>query len=180
MITQIENLYWKIIPYNWRPGKIWYRVKCFFWHRYTTVKPRYLDHQWNDRCAVLPHMMFEILSQFIEKECSPGTVDWDYDEWHRTARKEMQELYDWWHFIYNKQYSAICDRLWKKAEKHSPVTSWIERDDFDEYCPQWATPMDEKLYRLYLDAVRRLEDRMDKQLEGNLHRIIEIMPYLWT
>lgn len=69
MLDKLRNFYWRLIPYDWRPGQLLYRMKCFFFKRYTTVKPRYLPHTWCDRTAVLPHMMFEILSQFLEKEC---------------------------------------------------------------------------------------------------------------
>ena len=40
--------------------------------------PRYLSrYGWCDRVEALPHIMFEILSKFIEEECSPGIVDWE-------------------------------------------------------------------------------------------------------
>ena len=50
--------------------------------------------------------MFEVLSQFIENECSPGPIDWEASA-HMVkvhgkevnVRDEMQELYDWWHKV---------------------------------------------------------------------------------
>lgn len=188
----IKRLYW---PYDWRPGQVWYRIKCFLWHRYTTVKPRYLGHTWHDRCTVMPHMVFEVLSQFIERECSPGYVDWYGEYGHKIddlknihsskinkrkyVRDEMQELYTWWHQVYNKLYPAICERLWRKVSKHNPVVSWVG-DDILEYKPEWATLKDEKRYKLCLDAINNLENRMGQELKENLHRIVEIIPYLWT
>jgi len=174
------------MPYDWRPGQIWYRLKCFCWHRYTTLKPRYLGHTWHDRCEILPHMMFEILSQFIEKECEPEErIEWYGEYGHKIGdkyvRDEMQELYDWWHEIYNKLYPAICERLWKKSKKYNPTVMWVDiEDDYQEYAPKWATPKDEKFYKLILDSIGNLEDRMAQELKNNLHRIIEIMPYMWT
>ena len=182
---RIRELYWKILPYDWRPGQLWYRIKCFCWHRYTTVKPRYLDHTWTDRCEVLPHMMFEILSEFIERECQPEYIEW-YGEYGRKigdkyVRDEMQELYDWWHRVYQKQYPAIEERLWEHAHKHKPVVDWVDiEDDCLEYRPTWKTDRDEKLYRLYLDATSSQETRMEAELKANLHRIVNIIPYMWT
>ena len=105
------SAYWNRVPYNWRPGQIWYRFKCWAWYRYTTVKPRYLPHTWTDRDDVLPHVMFEVLSQFIERECTPECIDWEasghmitVDGVEKNVRQEMQELYDWWHQEYNKDY----------------------------------------------------------------------------
>ena len=79
----LKYAYWHTVPYDWRPGQIWCRLKCWAWKRYTTVKPRYLDHTWCDRCDLLPHMMFEILCDFVEKECSPGCVEWYGEHGHK-------------------------------------------------------------------------------------------------
>ena len=180
----LKHLYWKI-PYNWRLGQLWYRLKCYLWHRYTTVKPRHLDHTWCDRCDLLPHMMFEILSQFIEKECSPGHVEW-YGEWgHKIdgkyVRDEMQELYDWWHSIYNKAYHEEDEKLWKEVSKHRPSIEWVPLDDGNFlWDQQWEHEEDKQLYRQHVDASIELEANMEKQLAENLHRIINIMPYMWT
>jgi len=182
----LRELYWKILPYDWRPGRVWYRIKCFCWHRYTTVKSRYLDHTWHDRCAILPETMFEILSQFIERECEPEErIEWYGEYSHKIGdkyvRDEMQELYDWWHQVYNKLYPGLCDRLWERAFKHSPIRDWVDiGNDYTEYKPEWATEKDEQIYKLYLDEIKELEGRMNQELKDNLHRIIEIMPYLWT
>lgn len=34
---------WKIIPYDYRLSEIAYRLECWAYHRYSTVKPRYLN-----------------------------------------------------------------------------------------------------------------------------------------
>jgi hypothetical protein len=102
-------------------------------------------------------MMFEILSQFIEKECSPGNVDWDATEHHKAARKEMQELYDWWNNYYNKQYEVDSEAIWKEIEKHNPVVDWVPmNDEYDEWCPQWATEDDKQAYLMDLRSYRSL------------------------
>jgi hypothetical protein len=99
-------LYYKIVPYHWRPKNIWYALKCKFWHRYTTIKPRGLSHEWLDRDLLLLHMIFEILCQFVEKELIPseGQINWESDEEHKFAKKEMLELYHWWLNEYDEDY----------------------------------------------------------------------------
>jgi hypothetical protein len=130
-------------------------------------------------------MMFEILSQFIEKECSPGHIEW-YGEWgHKIdgkyVRDEMQELYDWWHNVYNKFHHEEDAKLWDKASKHRPDVEWVPLDGggflWDQ---QWKNEDDKQLYHKHLDAAIELEENMEKQLAENLHRIINIMPYMWT
>jgi hypothetical protein len=129
--------------------------------------------------------MFEILSQFIEKECSPGHVEW-YGEWgHKIdgkyVRDEMQELYDWWHNVYNKSRHVEEAKLWEEVSKHRPDTEWVPLDDGNFlWDQQWTHEDDKQLYHKHLDASIELKENMEKQLAENLHRIINIMPYMWT
>jgi hypothetical protein len=125
-------------------------------------------------------MMFEILSQFIEKECSPGHVDWDATEHHKAARKTMQEIYDWWHNYYNSQSKVDSDAIWKEIQKHDPVVGWVSMGDYDEWCPQWATEDDKQAYKNGLKRLQKFEGTVKKELEKNLHRLITVMPYMWT
>ena len=46
----------------WR--NLFYPIHCFF-KRYTTVKPRWLDHKYMDSCELLAHVMFEVLTEFL-------------------------------------------------------------------------------------------------------------------
>ena len=123
---KIKYYYWKKVDHNWRPGQLYYRAKCFLFKRYSTVKSRYLPHTWTDRSELLLYTSFEILSQFIEKECNPGIVDWYYEGGHKilvdgemkNVRDEMQDLYDWWQScnkdvkesIYEKD-NVGCDKI---------------------------------------------------------------------
>jgi hypothetical protein len=82
--------------------------------------------------------MFEILSEFLEKEFSPGVVDW-YNEGlphkiniegrNRHVIDVMWELYTWWHQVYNKYYVKIEDELYDLQGKHSPSLSECFFDD---------------------------------------------------
>lgn len=180
IVDKIKYFYWQHWPYDWRPGQMWYRLKCFLWHRYTTIRPRYLDHTWYDRSGLMPHMMFEILSQFIEKECSPSIVEW-YGEWgakitvggeEKYVRDEMQELYDWWHTVWNKEVEEVKNILWAEALKHtSNQDIWEQR---------FATSEGEAIYKRCVRGCNKLERTMDVALEARLHRLINIIPHLWT
>lgn len=105
---KIKAKYWNLVPYDWRPGQIWYRFKCWAWYRYTTVKPRALPDTWMDRDTILEHMAFEILSQFIEKEKPDLHFDIQYSpnklEWSR-----LFALYIWWRFTYLPAWKAGDD-----------------------------------------------------------------------
>jgi len=134
--------------------------------------------------------MFEILSQFVEQECSLAHVEW-YGEYgvkttvngeEKYVRDEMQDLYDWWHQVWNQEYGQVSDILWKEAKRHSPHVEWIPIEDTDlyEWNPQFAVEKDAQCYHKCLDALNKLEAIMEKKLQKQLHRLINIIPYMWT
>lgn len=189
-IDKIKHYYWHRWPYDWRPMQAWYRLKCFVWHRYTTVRSRYHDHTWSDKTELVPHAMFELLSRFIERECQPGHVEW-YGKWghkitvdwkEKYVRDEMQELYDWWHTVWNKEAREVDDMLWSEAYEHSPISTWTDMEDCEHigWKPTFATPEDQAVYKRCMDGVNKLERIMEAELQRRLHRLVNIIPYLWT
>lgn len=184
----IKYAYWQIWPYDWRPGQIWYRFKCWAWHRHTTVKPRYLHHTWCDRCELLPHMMFEILAKFIEDECSPGHVEWYGEAGHKITvngeekyvMDEMKDLVDWWEIVWNKEYEEVSDILWAEAHKHDPESEWIEDGQLSYWSPEFKESEDGEIWHKCVHAVNSLERIMHKARDERLHRMIAIMRYMWT
>ncbi len=187
---KIRYKYYDLVDYDHRPAQLWYRFKCWAWRRYTTVKPRYLPHTWVDRRDQLHHMMFEILSQFIERECSPGHVDWEgsghmveVNGEQVNVRKEMQDLYDWWHKVYMKEIPAIEDKLWKEAEPHFPDTEFVPIESSPGLCSmesKFKSSDSEQIYRQKLDEINKLERDTEEELQRRLHRLINIREYLWT
>lgn len=169
MLRYFRNWYYRVVPYEWRPRRVWYRIKCRWWHRYTTVKPRGLPHTWVDRCELLPHLMFEVLGQFIEKECSPGAIDWDADDFHRRIRREMQELWDWWNDVYLKQYSDSLPfdviQNYLLAKPHELDTSSL------------------RLRKIADLQIRQYHDRqcaLQEELKERMKRLVDLHDFLWT
>ncbi len=197
---RVRYFYWKTVPYDYRPiDGLWYRFKCWIWHRYTTVKPRYLDHTWRDRCVQLPHMMFEILSRFVEEECSLGNIEWYGEYGHkvvvdgteRYVRDELQDLYDWWHTFYQKEYPKRWDALWDETFKHEPTKNLVPidfgGDEVSEedavafrWDPRFKTEEDKKLYKHGIDAVNALDREVEAELRARLHRLVNVIPHMWT
>lgn len=177
---------------RWRPKGLWYKFKCWIWHRYTTIKPRTLDyHTWCDRCELLPHMMFEILSQFIEKECSPGCVEWYGENGHKITvdgkekyvRDEMQDLYDWWHQQYLKRYSALEEKFWQDVHEHDgkhKLSNLSKKAGITCWDPEYDTPEDKKRGHELIMRLNYLERAVENALNRRLTRILAIRPYMWT
>lgn len=203
MLTKPDSLweaiffkYWDIVPYNWRPMEIWYRIKCFCWKRYTTVKSRHLSHQWCDKTELIPYTLFEMLEDFVEKECSPGHIEWYGQYGHKVlvgmeykyVRDEMTDLLKWWNEVYipytkgehpeqirlqelQKEYNDLWDKFWFPTD-NKYLTA------FD---PEKA--LGPEKYQKYLAASKeqwKFEDEMEKELNAMCHRIINIRESLWT
>jgi hypothetical protein len=131
-------------------------------------------------------MMFEILSDFIEKECQPEErIEWYGEYGHKIGdkyvRDEMQRLYDWWHLVYNKAYSEEDAKLWEEARKHMPDKEWVPLDSGNYLWEQhWHNKEEEQLYKQSVDAAIKLEARKEQELQENLHTLVTLIPYMWT
>ena len=193
---------YKVWPYRWRPRELWYRFKCRVWHRYTTVKPRTLPwHTWTDRSTLLPHCMFEILTQFIEGECSPGIIDWEGsghmipgpDGNEVNVRTVMRELYDWWdkrpedtEFSDRTIYDEY-EKTWARMDALSKLRSRpCEDGEYHEiyteyFCPEGQSVEDAAAeYHDLMKHCNELRNKDQELLICNMQKLCQLQPYLWT
>lgn len=185
----------KLNRHKFHPKELWYKVKCRFFKKYSTVKARYLGHNWQDRCSLLPHLMFEVLSQFIEQECSPGNVDWYSDECPRTIKvdgqdknvmDEMKDLYAWWHEDYIKSYPAQQDVLMDKIQEIDEefLISEFQEDEEDApyliWDPQYKIPEAKQQVDELFKQYSQLEKDYEQELTKRLHRLVEVISFMWT
>ncbi len=199
LLDRVKRFYWKLIPYDWRPGQILYRLRCFFWYRYTVIHPITLPHYtWTDRCTLLPHFMFQILVDFVDKECSLVWVDWYgkyphlimVDGVEKNVRDEMQDLYDWWKKAMsdNDEYSDIWDHdLRQEYENNFDLVHKISKSNFRktdngyyQLFHDFESESDEKKWET---LIRRNMDiqRLDQELLiQKMQRLCALQPYLWT
>ena len=170
---------------------LWYGFTCWAWHRYSTVKPRTLSHTWCDAVELLPHTMFEILSRFVEKECSPGPVDW----YHKFApkvvvngktkfvRDEIQDLYDWWHQQYLIRYPVLRRHIWNILEEHNAAhrrEPAAAVDNWMSWPGHYATAEQQQRATDLFDYLNDLDCGIAAALNRRLIRLVNIRRYLWT
>ena len=137
--------------------RLWYKLKCWAWHRYNTIKPRYMPHTWMDRDSLLEGCVFEVLSKFLEDECSPGCVDWyheyatkvDFEGKEIFLRDAWQKIYDWYHNWYVP-----------KSE------DWV-----------WE-PYDGTNESFYLVSTR--EKELEHKVSSYIYFIVKYRKYMWT
>ncbi len=140
-----------------------------------TLKIQSLKKGWHDRDEILLHAAFQALVDYVEKEHPEKTVDWSWDETHLKAWKEIKSLYKWW----KETRPARKDPLDDKSIKAPPLKfRKIPGTDMSE-----RVEPDKKKYAAYYKAMSKslkLEQKWFEEDQRNLHRLIEIRPYLWT
>jgi len=177
----------------WYPSRLWYSFKCWAWKRFTTVKPRYLGHTWCDRCELLPHVMFEVLSHFIENECNPGDIEWYGEHGRRVTvngeeryvRDELQQIYDWWHKTYHHEYPERENALLAEQMKCKPISCFTDYDDDGDFSgcvwdPQYASVADKIEDERLLSELQSLEKHVEAERADMLHRLVNVHQWMWT
>lgn len=185
------------IPYDCRPKNAWYVFSCWAWKRYSTVKPRKLDHTWIDRSALIYHVVFEVLSDFVEKELdrvpkylskpppSERTYTPSEEETAMYANQlaienELREIHKWWTTQYNEEYCYdLSDEdfdkefPWCVVKEPNPKNTPIEvREHEDATLP---AP-----YRYRIMARLYAEMRYNEMVLAKAKRVIELSPHMWT
>ena len=191
LVTRIKYKYWEIWPHCLRPMTMWYNFKCWAWHRYSTIRCRNLPNTWCDRRTILLHASFEILTQFIDEECSPGHVEWYGDGAHQVevngstenVMDEMKELYFWWNTVYLKEYPEKCDKLWDAVD--GPEMLCVPQEgqpDFIAGQLEMVYRDDEHRdgYKARINGINALEGFMDRKAEEMLKRLAAVRLWMWT
>jgi hypothetical protein len=139
------------------------------------LKIHTLGKGWYDRDELLLHAAFQLLTDFIEQEKPDKIVDWNADELHRKALKEIKSLYNWW----KKERPARKSPLDDNRLKHPPLKfEKIPGSDLYE-----TVEPDKKKCASYYHVLRthwKLEHKWEEEDQHNLHRLIDIRNFLWT
>lgn len=143
------------------------------------LKPGY--HDIDQR---LVHANFCLLAEFVEKEKPFEIIDWDSDDGHKAAAKEIKELYKWWKEVYpnyDKNNPFFADDV--KAPEHDSKVHSVDEDG-DPLTFVWVDkPGQEEIakkFREACEASHEYEKKQEAEIEANLIRLIKIRLYLWT
>ena len=134
-----------------------------------------LHKGWCDRDHMMLHAAFQLLIDFVEREKPDRIVDWNSNPEYKHAWKEIRSLYKWW----TQTRPARTSPLDEKSLKIPPLR-WkkIPGSDNRQLCNY-----DKKKYPDYEKAIKkqsRLEKKWHTEDQQNLHRLIEVRPFLWT
>jgi hypothetical protein len=144
-------------------------------HNMKYLKIHTLKKGWQDRDEIVLHAVFQILVDFVEQEKPDEIVDWNADDTYKQAWREICELYKWWKTKRPARKSPLDD----KRLKVPPIIF----EDIPGTDHKKMVAPDKKKYAAYYKALEKhwqQEKEWHDQDQQNLHRLIEIRPYLWT
>lgn len=136
-------------------------------HRYNIIKTG-LKPGYYDPMTLIFEGTFQLLVKFVEDNIHYDRIDWEGDDLHSAAWKEMKELVHWYKEIYPNR-EELFD---KERPEPSPGMNRLfhekHRDDPDVV-----------KYKEYLDRYNKQEAEWAKEDEANLIRVIKVREFLW-
>ena len=144
-------------------------------HNMKYLKIHTLEKEWHDRDEIILHAVFQILVDFVEQEKPDEIVDWNADDTYKQAWREICELYKWWKTKRPARKSPLDDKRLKVPP--------IKFEDIPGTNHKKMVEPDKKKHAAYYKALEKhwqQEKEWYEQDQQNLHRLIEIRPYLWT
>lgn len=173
-----------------------YEWKCYFYHRYSTVKSRHLGHTWVDTDNLLECTIIEVMERFNEKEgCQIGlpyvfepdkSEDWHTDNFFKSEKElfakltdvQKEQIVDW----YSKNTDKDCTHSDHLVEISGRVTT--VRMEIDRICKWFVTYLNDDGTDAYkksgVDAMITFEEQQEKELLKNVEILLNIRGYCWT
>lgn len=139
------------------------------------LKIHTLGKGWCDKDEILLHATFQLLVDFVEQEKPDQIIDWNSDDLHKKAWKEIKSLYKWWKNTRPNRKSPLND---KKIKHPSLKFEKVPGKDLSKMIEP-----DKKKYSKYYQALKKtqkLEQKWEEEDQNNLHRLIDIRKFLWT
>lgn len=158
-----------------RPFKMfwhWTRHHCLPKHRYHVVKLSQPDDEytygWCDTDHRMLYAMFNLLNEFVEREMPrmwrPSDEDLAKDPGLKDQRKlcnEITEIHDWWNITRKNSKRDIDDML----------TAWHKvRFETKDY----------KLAKRLLTSMTKCENKLERDTDRMISRLMKIRRQLWT
>lgn len=168
VINKIEFFCWYHI---WdRCERTYYYIRNRFFKRYHLIRTDLAKGQWWDVDNKMLYGMMNLLVDFVEKEHALLVVDWEgSSESHAAAKKEIIEIYTWWKDYprRQKEMDAIFDKIEDKFDKEECIMASFTTERMDKNRPIY-------------EERSAAEDKLEKEEEEMLIRLIKIRKYLWT
>lgn len=165
---------------RWLPRRlewVWDWIDQRFINRFHILKLSY-GYGWRDTDTRLLYAMFDLLTEFVEKEKPFEHVDWSHTLQTKAAAEEFMALYKWWKEERPKRHDPLYDM---KAPEREPFKEIIEDGRkfymIGEYI---GDPEKIKTYLAALDGSAKLEEEWYEEDTNMMIRLAKIRSFLWT
>jgi len=146
------------------------------------LKIHTLKKGWTDRDNIMLHANFQILVDFVEQEHPFKIIDWNFNDAHINAAKEIRYLYHWW----TKSRPNRTDPF--DSLKKNEMPDWKERSkpvyaDDGKTIDHYVFISDPPGYQKYKDVSKKshkLDMKWEAEDQDNLIRLIKIRRFLWV
>jgi hypothetical protein len=150
-------------------------------HRYTTIRPRYLHNDYVDERELMIHINFELLMRFIESDAIDH-IDW-YDDNCKLNDEYVIDiwirLYEWYKIDFMRYYRGeYADAIY--ANCPDPLSWTTERDGATYFELKFASPDDERKHNECMQQLHDLDERYERMANDNLKLLIDTRLYMWT
>ena len=176
----VQCLYWRTIPYDYRPGQLWYWLKCRLYKKFNQVNIKSLTYTYNDPEHVLEHAIFQVLVDFIEKEDPFNHFDTENSH-HKNEWAELKELYLWWKNLYLDYHHN-----WEKYHHVIPggmsdiVFTKIPGSNLSSMDFVYKPPDAKEFVHIWYKQNDEVDNFFYDELTKRAKRLIELRYLLWT
>ena len=153
VIDVYDDIMWDI-RYRYREIKYWllYRTVSRYKDGHWRVTPKTLNIGYHDQDALILHCSMQCLVDYHDKEMY--IVDWTWREDFVSAKKDIEEIYQWWTIDRDIKLKEI-EQLYDESN-----TSSYRRKEYMR--------------------VHDIEAFIDKTDNDMLHKLIDIRKFLWS
>lgn len=158
-----------------------YWIRTHTYNRYHIIDIRdtrgdYYRWGWIDADNAILLANFKILTTFVEKEKPFDVINWDSDPEHQQAGATILELYNWWTRERLANYKYLNNsKNWPAYDKYLN-TRKVEITDSAILVFPKRTEQEELEFNNMINYEASLKSK-DKEM---LHKLIDVMDYLWT
>ena len=146
------------------------------------LKINTLKKGWADRKDLLLHANFQILVDFVEKESPFKFIDWNSDEAHINAAKEIRSLYRWWVKLRPNRPDYYKELEENEIPSFEEMSEPIYSNDGKtiEHYRLIKPPKKYSKYDKISKKMSKLEIKWKAEDQKNLLRLVAIRQFLWV
>ena len=177
---RIETVFYELFPYEVRKYFKWRSYYRYFFDRYDVVKTKLNRFEYHDSVQLLPETLLQIIINFVEKEKAGDIIDWEADEFHSAAWKNIMGAYFYAKITKKNREIAIEEKLdewnteWLKGG--TPLVSLIhDKLQVNEF-PHAKSEKETNLF----NELTKLEEDYEIELSNWLIKIVKVRNSLWT